>query len=694
MNHLPKYQPTIEIKENKIKISYNRLDYYIRFHLEKILKKKTPALFITINAQYMEFYSFFTLEVYEILKYLLVERSDDKLNKLNLRLLKSIITTIENEYWKPMENTKYKIDYDNIKMYLRYEPLEHQVKAFETYENIRSRYGYRGMLLDAAVGSGKSMMSIALSLGFHSDRVIVIAPLQTIEKVWVKTISGNQTDPEMIFKEKQPVYVSKQYKSEYNNEKYLLFHYEDLHKLEKMIPIIKSNNLTIIIDESHNFADEKTRRTKLLVDVVNKLNPTNVIPMSGTPIKASVRELNIIFKLIVKDYTSVIEKRFMKLYKSPGRLLADILREKYSNYTIKIKKENVKLQPITTVYKKVKLPNGDIYTLENIKKEMKNYYKTKLKDYKDNFVKYEAEYKHLYNIAKNSNTNVTNKEYEKYENYIKKIVSVTKKGGSIMKPEYMEYISYCNKFEKEQIIPYLSPEDKKKFKNVKSIYKYPKLKVIGEVLAYVIMGNRTNCIIDIAGVFNYEEVIETTIKKTIIFSSYVNVCDTAKQRCIELRYEPLTVYGSDSKYLSDTVGKFNAIEKYNPLITTYKSLSTGVPLIVANHIIALDIPFRRYIYEQAIGRAWRTGQDKPVTIYIPELDTGDKPNINDRNLDIMEFYIKAVNQITGDSIPEDMLAKNTVKEDMNISTEEYILDLEYVNENNDKGKHYNIINAW
>jgi hypothetical protein len=232
--------------------------------------------------------------------------------------------------------------------------------------------------------------------------------------------------------------------------------------------------------------------------------------------------------------------------------------------------------------------------------------------------------------------------------------------------------------------------DKKEFRNVKSIYKYPRLKVIGEVLANVVMRKRIDCHRDLAYAFNYEKYVDSTLKKTIIFSSYVDVCEAADKMCKKYKYNPVNVYGSSTKYLNSLVGEFNTIEKKNPLITTFKSLSTGVPLIIANVIIALDVPFRRYIYEQAIGRAWRTGQDSPVFVYIPELDTGDDYNINSRTIDIMEFYMIAVRDITGADIPEDMLKKNVKTDDSSLSTESLELDLNILPSVNKK----HILDEW
>ena len=114
-----------------------------------------------------------------------------------------------------------------------------------------------------------------------------------------------------------------------------------------------------------------------------------------------------------------------------------------------------------------------------------------------------------------------------------------------------------------------------------------------------------------------------------------------------LKLNPVTVYGENTKNLTKEVDIFSKDKKRNPLITTYKSLSTAVPLTVANVVIAMDLPFRMYIFEQAISRVWRNGQDTQVLVYIPTLDTGSKDNINQRNFDIISFFNQAVEEMTG-----------------------------------------------
>ena len=211
---------------------------------------------------------------------------------------------------------------------------------------------------------------------------------------------------------------------------------------------------------------------------------------------------------------------------------------------------------------------------------------------------------------------------------------------------YTTQIALCNRIEKEmaQFLPPISRDD---WHETKTILKYPMLKIQGECLGKIVMGARVKCHMDIAKELDYLDILSNTVKKTIIFSNYIEVCEQAKQAVSMLKLNPVTVYGENTKNLTKEVDVFSKDKKRNPLITTYKSLSTAVPLTVANVVIAMDLPFRMYIFEQAISRVWRNGQDTQVLVYIPTLDTGSKDNINQRNFDIISFFNQAVEEMTG-----------------------------------------------
>src|SRR5690606_11890806 len=95
------------------------------------------------------------------------------------------------------------------------------------------------------------------------------------------------------------------------------------------------------------------------------------------------------------------------------------------------------------------------------------------------------------------------------------------------------------------------------------------------------------------------------------------------------------------------VSTFYKNEDVNPLIATYQSLSTAVPLTAANTIVMINQPFRSGIREQTIARAARLGQDKDVHVIDVLLDTGDLANISTRTNDIMQWSQEQVASILG-----------------------------------------------
>ena len=154
-----------------------------------------------------------------------------------------------------------------------------------------------------------------------------------------------------------------------------------------------------------------------------------------------------------------------------------------------------------------------------------------------------------------------------------------------------------------------------------------------------------------AKVFPYSDVLEATDKKTVIFSNYIDICENARVATLQTGYTPAMMYGDYLPRFNATVNEFKNNEKINPGIATFSSLGTGVQVTEANVVIVLDMPYRMYKYDQAIARVWRRGQDEQVYIYIPSLDTGEEKNINDRNIDIIKYFVAEVERITNQKSP-------------------------------------------
>ena len=138
------------------------------------------------------------------------------------------------------------------------------------------------------------------------------------------------------------------------------------------------------------------------------------------------------------------------------------------------------------------------------------------------------------------------------------------------------------------------------------------------------------------------------------------------------------MYAKTNNNLAKIIESFDKDPKLNPLIATYDSLSTAVPLVMADTMILINSPFRSYILDQAIARIHRLRQNNQVTIYQCRLDTGDETNISTRSFDIMQWSQKQVEEMTGikspyvlDDVTENKLASNGL-----VSVESYLDILE------------------
>ena len=441
----------------------------------------------------------------------------------------------------------------------------------------------------------------------------------------------------------------------------------------KVIAHLKGKNTTIIIDESHNLNELTAKRTLLLLQICKEIDNDDILLLSGSPIKAMPLEMLPMIELLDKGFNGIVKNRFVNLYKNMPEILKVSILERYTGYRTFVNKDELKLPETVTESINIKISNAKEYTLETIRLKMKAYTEKRFKELNDNFTTYETTYHDLYYKAKKIliQNGMLEKEFTLYEESIKKIKKAYKERKLLF---ISETLVYANKFEKEIIARTLSPEEKKLFNEAKTIVKYLKLKIQGEVLGNVIGRERINCHMDLAKAIDYKSLISSTNKKVIIFSNYIDVCTEANNTLNKLGYETVKVYGDDTKYLSENVNKFmNKTNNANPLVATYKSLSTAVPLIVANVEIFIDMPFRNYIYEQAVARVHRLGQDEVVFLYQIHLDTGDIPNINSRNIDIIEWSKRMVAEITGYSSDIEIIKNEGTEEGKStIFLDEYI----------------------
>lgn len=571
------------------------------------------------------------------LVYILDTALNEKRRGTSVRTLTKLRNLLLSETWlaSTQEPQPDRLDMRQLNNFTL-KPLPPQQRYLEHYNTMPSQYHLNGDLLAGTAGSGKTALSLMVAECLASDVVVIISPKQAVDEVWVKNI-------ERVFKKPQTYWVYSHGKP-YKKQRFVIGHYEALGELVKMAHSFKRGKVTLILDESHNLNDISSQRTQLYLQLVKALDVTDVIHASGTPLKALGSEAIPLLRAIDPYFTQDAEERFKKIFGRDGNRGLDILRHRIGRMSFKIEKHELGLAKPVMRQVKVKIPNGKDYTLDAIRADMQKFIEERYKYYKGRRKEDQAFYDQCLDYYAKSIKGKKAKEKELQE-YFQNVKTIQKAGGDTR--VVGEEIKATNAFEKKEIHPVLPQKWRNQFKDVKSIIKYLNLKIQGEALGRVLGRKRIQCHVDMVPHVDFRGICESTTKKTIMFTSFVEALERAEKALPDQNLSPLVVYGKTNNELQAIVKTFRDNEDANPLLATYQSLSTAIPLVMADTVILLNSPFRAYIQEQAISRVHRLDADTQVTVHMTSLDTGNEPNISTRSDDILGWSQDMVSSIMG-----------------------------------------------
>lgn len=588
-------------------------------------------MFTALTSSLIAFPKFFAPDFHYILKQLAANRRA----WTDVRVIHKAIRELEENTWLKRLTEDHEGVLDASKLALFHKaPLPHQKEFYDIYNDRVPRYGLSGYLLSAAAGTGKTLTCLQIAEMVHADTVVMVVPKNAVYKVWSKALKEEYKTPQdhWIASDNLP----------YKGQRFILGHYEALEKIVAAAKSKGGQNPVVILDESHNMNETDSLRTQLFVQLCQGLKSRHVLWSSGTPIKALGYEAIPLLRTIDPLFTPDVEDRFKKIYGRNAQRALDILRNRMGMISYRVEKKEVVDNKATVSSIKVKLPNGNDYTLETVRAEMQKYITERLEYYKNNMCKYETIYEEALKFHEQSiGTEEGRKALKLYRSYIKHIQKYY--DTVVMAKE----AKYCNDYELKVIIPSLPKEMKNEFKNARSVVKYVRLKVMGEALGGILGRKRMQCHLDMIPYMNLEEVVENSEKKTVIFTSYVEVAKQLDAYFRKADYQPVLIYGETNSNLSGLVTQFETKEEANPAIATYQSLSTAVPLIVANTAIFVNQPFRDHEKVQAQARVDRLGQDTAVHFVDVLLDTGDQPNVSTRSKDILDWSKEQIAAIMG-----------------------------------------------
>ncbi|QAX96243.1 hypothetical protein [Vibrio phage vB_VmeM-Yong XC32] len=590
------------------------------------------SIFIDLSARQLVFHSFFAVEVLYILEVLKKRQT-----KTSNSAIEEMSRAIYENTWikKAQERSPLSINWSAISRDMNVTLLESQRNFIVNYSRYVPKMNLNGMMLAAPPGTGKTIAGFSFSLAMSADITIFAVPKNSLTEVWEETIKTR-------FKKKQKYWISTRGDNPTGKEKYIICHYESLQKLVDIAPRLASKNVVIWLDESHNFNEESSTRTNRFVSLCKQSRAEHVVWASGTPLKAIGKEAVPFLTTTDPLFTEAVRKPFIGIFGSTKARALDILHNRLTKVTFKVEKATVVNNEKEEYVTHIKTKDSHLYTLMQVRQDVKAFVQ-------ERNVHYQAEMPEIVRRTQEllSNFETTRKTQEEkvaYRNY-RFMVEEVRKGLNM--ELHKDWLPLMKRYEKEEIEPTMDMATKKEFRKLISRYKYIVLVIRGEALGLVVTRKRIDAIKSLVAESPFGSIINQSEKKTLIFTSYVDVANAVKDKVKGQGFEPLMVYGSTNLQLTDIMTKLKEDPKANPLIATYASLSTAVPVIECNTVVLCDEAFRVHIRKQAISRVDRLGQDAKVHVVSLLLDTRPDDNITTRSLDIMKWSKEMVDQMLG-----------------------------------------------
>jgi hypothetical protein len=591
-------------------------------------------MFKELHRSRFRFPSFFGPEVLYMLQVL----ADNHRRRTSYRTIDRIVSELKANTWlKRLDQpTESILDFSKASE-ITLPLLPHQLQFLQMYNRNVPMYGLNGFLLGAVAGSGKTITCLALGACLNADRVIVVSPKHAVYDVWVSTIKAYLTH-------KASYWVAADGEPMRGKPKYMIYHYETIDQALATASTLVGSKLLIVLDESHNFNEINAQRTQNFVELCRKTKCQNVVWSSGTPVKALGSEAIPMLQSMDPLFTADVEDRFKKIFGSSSARANDILRNRMGFMSFKVLKSDIMpdLKEPVPQDVKVTVPNGQQFTLDAIRVEMRAFIIERLAYYHKHKAQYVSDYETCVELHRK--TINAHDKLERFKQYTQNIARI-RRGYDPM--TMSEIGQYCNRYELNEIIPSLPPEWHAKFKDIRSVVKYVELKVQGECLGRILGKRRADCNVAMVPYAGLEKIIDDAEKKTIVFTSFVEALKATDVFLTARGYKPVVVYGDTNKDLTELLVAFRKDPDANPIIATYQSLSSAVPLIEANVVVLLNQPFRDHERVQAISRANRLGQDTQVEVFNILLDTGKEPNISTRSQEILAWSKQQVEEIMG-----------------------------------------------
>lgn len=511
---------------------------------------------------------------------------------------------------------------------------EHQIEFIKNYVSNKTMNHLRGYLLSFEQGLGKTITALGLMTALKKEHVVIICPKNTMLETW-------NTHLIKFFNQKQKVWIAGYTKGPLTtSSRWIIVNYERIEEVKEFLIKNKLNNLGVIVDESHNFLRTSSLRTQLLLDLARYNQNADLLLLSGTPIKCAGVELIPIMSVLDPYFDEEACTIFKATFGFNTAIANDVLNARLTRMITRVTKDILSLPEKKETTVSVHMPTGWKYTVSQVEKQIITFVKERQDYYQQNLTTYITAFEEAIKWLQNEPGIGDQPEFQRYMDIIDEL-----KNSNIVDARGNADIVWANKYEHDVLIPALPDDFKKKFIWSKSVVKYLPLKIKGEVIGTLLTHLRMQMTTEMMQAADLKQYVDNAMKKTVVFTSYVDTIELARDYFQEEGYSPLAVYGKTASELTNIVKRFQEDQSLNPLIASLKMLSTGATLTAANTVIFLNKPWRSIEYQQASDRVHRIGQDTECEIISLVLDTGKEANLSTRMEDIMQWSSDQFDQI-------------------------------------------------
>ena len=607
----------------------------------KVTALETPIFFaLELNVLFMELYEQYNERTYYSIAETLYQKS--WINNCDAVLSVRLNTDIVSQVFSPSYILK-----------------PHQKEFIEIYPSLKDKLHLNGYLLAFDQGLGKTITSIALSVSLKATRVYIVCP-NSMRDVWKDEISKYIKDyANPVLADREIVVCGKitPTAERIRSAKFIIVNNEAIKSMHPFV--VSTEKSMLIIDEIHNFRNNKGSRVQDLLELKEKIHPNDILLMSGTPIKAAPAEIVPAMRLLDPLFTPEAANIYAKCFDLDSTMAMSIVKKRFGYIMYRKTKAILDMPSKTILDLRLMIKDPSQYIMSVVKKDtidlFTDYYNTEL----GNNMAFQARFIELVNKYSISST----VEKNKYINWVTTVNTLKEMELHELDQEFMETYLQC------YVFPNINSElIMKELKELERKFLHMKKSCMGRAIGQIYPPRRTSLFTSLFDE-NKDKIIDMiqyNTRKTVIFSQLLGVIHHISEELDKVGIGNVKVVGSTNNRI-DIINKFREDDNVMVLLATSQTLGTGVTLVEANQMFFFGPPWRSTDFDQCCDRIYRIGQTSPVTIYNVILDTKEF-NLSDRMNKILnwsgEMFGAAVDDLKLDeeSTTESMMAYKPAEE--------------------------------